>query len=211
MRRLPVYILVDTSGSMRGEPIESVRVGLNDMLAMLRQDPYALETVWISVITFAREVRQLVPLTALDKLQMPRIEVAESGPTFTGQSLELLCQCYDKEVVTGSATQKGDWMPLLFLLTDGKPSDVQLYDKQVERVKSRAFGCIVACAAGPKAKVDPLRLLTMNVYSLDTLSGTSFKQFFSWVSTAIGQGGKSVGVRGGTDLPAPPAEVNIVV
>ena len=29
MRRLPVYILLDTSGSMKGEPIHSVNVGLN--------------------------------------------------------------------------------------------------------------------------------------------------------------------------------------
>ena len=28
MRRLPVYLLVDVSGSMHGEPIESVKNGL---------------------------------------------------------------------------------------------------------------------------------------------------------------------------------------
>lgn len=52
MRHLPVYILIDTSGSMKGEPIESVKVGLPDMIAALRLDPYALETVCISIITF---------------------------------------------------------------------------------------------------------------------------------------------------------------
>lgn len=43
MRRLPVYILIDTSGSMRGEPIEAVKVGLDSMVSSLRTDPYALE------------------------------------------------------------------------------------------------------------------------------------------------------------------------
>ena len=42
MRRLPVYLLIDTSGSMKGEPIESVKVGIESMIATLRQDPYAL-------------------------------------------------------------------------------------------------------------------------------------------------------------------------
>lgn len=69
-RRLPVYILIDTSGSMKGEPIESVKVGLSDMIATLRQDPYALETVWISIITFDKDVKQLIPLTALEDLQL---------------------------------------------------------------------------------------------------------------------------------------------
>ena len=58
-RRLPVYLLIDTSGSMRGEPIESVKVGVEAMLSALRRDPYALETVNISIITYDREVKVL--------------------------------------------------------------------------------------------------------------------------------------------------------
>ena len=59
MRRLPVYLLIDTSGSMRGEPIESVKVGLEAMVSSLRQDPFALESVNISIITYDREVKQI--------------------------------------------------------------------------------------------------------------------------------------------------------
>ena len=64
-KRLPVYILIDTSGSMKGEPIESVKVGLSDMIASLRLDPYALETPCISIITFNSNVNQILPLTDL--------------------------------------------------------------------------------------------------------------------------------------------------
>ena len=60
-RRLPVYILIDTSGSMKGEPIESVKVGLSDMIASLRLDPYALETACISIITYDKDVKQILP------------------------------------------------------------------------------------------------------------------------------------------------------
>ena len=44
MRRLPVYLLIDTSGSMKGEPIESVKVGLEALVSSLRTNPYALDT-----------------------------------------------------------------------------------------------------------------------------------------------------------------------
>ncbi|MDR0507517.1 MAG: tellurium resistance protein TerY, partial [Dysgonamonadaceae bacterium] len=54
MRRLPVYILIQTSGAMRGEPIEAIKVGLETMVSSLRQDPFALESVHLSVITFNR-------------------------------------------------------------------------------------------------------------------------------------------------------------
>jgi uncharacterized protein YegL len=71
MRRLPVYILLDTSGSMRGEPIHSVNVGLQSMLSALRQDPYALESVHLSIITFDLEAKVYLPLTPLDQVQLP--------------------------------------------------------------------------------------------------------------------------------------------
>lgn len=108
MRRLPVYILIDTSGSMQGEPIEAVKVGLADMVATLRQDPYALETVCISIITYDRDVKQIVPLTPLEDLQLPEITTPDSGPTHTGAALEMLCQMYSKDVNRGSSEQKGD-------------------------------------------------------------------------------------------------------
>lgn len=81
MRRLPVYLLLDTSGSMKGEPIESVKVGLQALLSSLRQDPFALESVNLSVITFDREVKILIPLTPVDSFQIPNITTPESGPT----------------------------------------------------------------------------------------------------------------------------------
>lgn len=52
MRRLPVYLLLDTSGSMTGEPIEGVKNGVQMLVSALRQDPYALETAFLSVIAF---------------------------------------------------------------------------------------------------------------------------------------------------------------
>ena len=89
-RKLPVYLLIDTSGSMRGEPIESVKVGIEAMLSSLRQEPYALESVNISIITYDREVKIIVPLTPLEDFQLPEIVCPESGPTHTGAALELL-------------------------------------------------------------------------------------------------------------------------
>ena len=216
MRRLPVYILIDTSGSMFGEPIEAVKVGLNDMVATLRQDPYALETVWVSIITFDREVRQIVPLTALEDLQIPDIQTPQSGPTHTGAALALMRQKYRQEVQLGTKEQKGDWLPLLFLLTDGKPSDILEYNKEVDLIKQLHFSNIVACAAGPKALTKPLKQLTNNVFSLDTMDANSFKSYFKWVSQQVSMGGKSVGTveingNGVNTLPPPPDEVNIVV
>ncbi len=211
MRRLPVYILIDTSGSMKGEPIESVKVGLSDMIASLRLDPYALETVCISIITYNKDVKQLIPLTELENLRLPEIECLDSSPTHTGAALNMLCDCYDKEVNLGSREKKGDWMPLLFVLTDGKPSDLMVYEDAIKKVQHHQFTNIVACAAGPKAKTEPLKKLTDNVFTLDTMDSSTFKKFFQWVTINVQQGGRTVGVSEKAELPPPPTEVNVVL
>lgn len=210
-RRLPVYILIDTSGSMRGEPIESVKVGLSDMIASLRLDPYALETVCVSIITVDSKVEQILPLTELENLQLPDIHVPDSGATFLGAALNLMCQRYDEEVNMGSREQKGDWMPIMFVLTDGKPADLMAYDEAIQKVKRHQFTNIVACAAGPKAKTEPLKKLTDNVFTLDTMDSNTFKKFFQWVTINVQQGGRTMGVTDQVELPPPPAEVNLVI
>lgn len=210
MRRLPVYILLDTSGSMKGEPIESVKVGLGTLLACLRSDPFALESVWLSLITFDREVKCLAPLTPIDEFHLPEIVTPDSGPTHTGAALELLDTTLEKDIIKSSPHMKGDWKPLLFLMTDGKPSDSQLYAKMASKIKNRGFAAIIPCAAGMKAKTEPLKLLSDTVYALQQMDETDFRKFFQWVSASITMGNKSLGAIGDVELPPPPDEVIIL-
>jgi uncharacterized protein YegL len=210
MRRLPIYILLDTSGSMRGEPIEAVKTGLRSLLSSLSRDPYALETVYLSIITFDREAKVLVPLTELDGFVLPDIDPPETSPTNLGEALELLIRCYNKEVVKTTPDQKGDWLPFAIVMTDGAPSDTQLFNKMTDELKQYRFARIVACAAGPKAKIDPLRQFTKDVVSLDTMDSNTFAQFWQWVSTAVSQQSQTTDSTH-ESLPPPPEEIRMVI
>jgi len=210
-RRLPVYLLLDTSGSMRGEPIHSVNVGLQAMLNALRQDPYALECVHLCVITFDVEAREYLPLTPLADLVLRDIAVTESGATFMGAALELLLQHVDRDVRKSLPTQKSDWRPLLILMTDGSPSDLHTFKEAAAELVRRNFGAVIACAAGPKAKSEHLRLLTSQVVTLDTMDEAAFGGFFKWVSASVAAGSTSGSVASQPSLPPPPTEVNLVL
>ncbi|MBK8320836.1 MAG: VWA domain-containing protein [Betaproteobacteria bacterium] len=211
VRRLPVYILLDTSGSMRGEPIHSVNVGLQAMLSVLRQDPYALESVHLSIITFDVEAREYLPLTPLDEVKFGEVVVPDAGATFLGAALELLIQRVDRDVKKSSGDAKGDWRPLMFVMTDGSPSDLHAYREAIQEIKKRNFGSILACAAGPKAKQALLLELTDRVVTLDTMDAAAFSGFFKWVSASVAIGSSSAGVSGQISLPPPPPEVQLVL
>ena len=212
MRRLPVYLLLDTSGSMSGEPIEAVKNGVQILVSTLRQDPYALETAFLSVITFDNEARQLVPLTELATFQAPVISA--TGTTALGGALALLGERIDAEVAKTTAEVKGDWKPLVFIMTDGTPTDD--WARGVARLRQARTGMIIACAAGPHADTAVLKQITDVVVTLDTADASTIKAFFKWVSASVSTGSQKVDqghkeVLGLSDLPLPPPEVNVVL
>jgi len=211
MRRLPVYFLLDTSGSMFGEPIQALNNALSGMINTLRSDPQALDSLWISIITYDRAVKEIVPLTELVSFQLPEITCPQSGPTNTGAGLEFVIEKVKSDIIKGSSTQKGDWKPLLFVFTDGKPSDIQLYRSKISEIKALNFGAVVGCAAGQMADDAILKELTDHVVHLDSADSSTLKQFFKWVSDTIEQGNKSQGTGETLTLPPPPSEITVVI
>ncbi|MDR1776522.1 MAG: VWA domain-containing protein [Desulfovibrio sp.] len=211
MRKLPVYLLLDTSGSMMGEPIESVKNGIQVLISALRQDPYALETVFLSIITFDNEAKQVVPLTELTSFVPP--DLIATGTTSLGGALSLLADKIETEVTKSTPEVKGDWKPLVFIMTDGVPTDDWL--KGLTNLKKVRTGLIIACAAGANADTTILKQITEVVVQLDTADSSTIKSFFKWVSASVSTGSQKIdsGMEAETikDLPPPPPEVNIVL
>jgi uncharacterized protein YegL len=196
---------------MNGEPIASVNVGLQAMVHALRQDPHALDSVHLSLITFDNEVKEIVPLTPLDQVQIPEITCPKSGATNLGAALELTINSIEKNVQRSSADHKGDWRPMLFLMTDGAPSDTACFNDMVVKIRNGQFGKIIACAAGPKAKEEFLKQITDTVVSLDTTDSAAFASFFKWVSASVEQSSGAGASNNTTPLPPPPAEIQVVI
>ena len=122
MRRLPVYLLLDCSESMAGPAIEAVERGVKTLVSELRSNPLALESAYLAVLTFDRHARQVTPLTEVDSVPTAGKLSVRTG-TSLGAALRLLLECIRRDVVKTTPTTKGDYKPLVFLLTDGQPTD----------------------------------------------------------------------------------------
>lgn len=211
MRRLPVYLLLDTSGSMTGEPIEAVKNGVQMMIHSLRQNPQAIETAFVSIITFDSEAKQVVPLTDLASFQM--VELKANGLTSLGKALELLADRLTNEVTKTTLEQKGDWKPITFIMTDGVPTDD--WEAGLAKLKATHKGLVVGCAAGSGADDKVLLQFADQVVRLNNTDAESIAKFFQWVSASIATTSTKVEETGidltkKDQLPPPPSELVIV-
>ncbi|WP_454989248.1 vWA domain-containing protein [Capnocytophaga sputigena] len=211
MRRLPVYLLLDTSGSMTGEPIEAVKNGVQMMVHSLRQNPQAIETAFVSIITFDFEAKQLIPLTDLASFQT--VDLKAAGTTALGAALSLLADKLENEVTKTTLEQKGDWKPIVFIMTDGVPTDD--WQAGFQKLKAVKKGLIVGCAAGNNADDKVLKEIADQVVRLSNTDADSIGKFFQWVSASIATTSTKVEETGidltkKDQLPPPPSELVIV-
>jgi uncharacterized protein YegL len=175
MRRLPIYLLLDTSDSMAGEPLAAVETDVQIIVSALRQDPFALETVYLSVITFGGNAEQIVPQTELTAFQVPSIQA--SGATALGDALTLLANKIDSEVVKSTAEKKGDGRPLVFIFTDGNTDDD--LQKGLIEFRKRQIAYSVVCKISEKAKFDIIKLISDEIISIDCFNEFVPKMFHS--------------------------------
>ena len=189
MRRLPIYLLVDTSGSMTGEPIAAVKNGIDMLVADLRCNPQALESAWLSVITFGGEAKQVVPLTEIDSFECP--ELVAGGKTELGGALKLVCECREKECRKTTKDDNGrlrgrDWLPMVFFFIDEEPQGTGLAEC-IRAFKSEKWGRVVVVAAKDGSDDTILKRIADvdQFYQANNLGPNGLGFAFRWVDETI--------------------------
>ncbi len=184
MRILPVYLLIDSSESMVGPPIEAINRGIEVMIKELKCNPYALETVWLSVITFDSIARVLVPLTEICNFHLPEIQIKPG--TSLGLALQLLLQQIQRDSKIGrSQGEKSNYRPLVFILTDGQPTDSFTEPLEKLRTTSPKPANIYGVGCGNEVDFEVLRKISDITYYLDEMSPEKFAKFFIWMSASV--------------------------
>lgn len=193
-RRLPIYFVIDVSESMVGEPIQLVEEGMATIIKELKSDPYALETVFISIVVFAGQARTLVPLQEIINFYPPKFSIG-SGTSLSNALGHLMYELRNNILKT-TTEQKGDWKPIIFLFTDGAPTDDTKAAINEWRQHWQKQTNLIAVSFGAEADLFLLRELTENVLMFKNTSAQSYKEFFSWVTASIKSSSISVDSNG---------------
>ncbi len=201
MRRLPVFFVLDCSESMVGDTLKQMEDGVHAVVRTLRTDPHALETVYLSVIAFAGVARTIVPLIEVCSFYPPRLPLG--GGTSLGSALTTLMSELDRTVIKTTADQKGDWKPLVYLFTDGHPTDDPgaAIARWTAHYARRAT--VIAVGLGKDVDFSALRQLTEHVIRFEANQTGDFTRFINWISASVVAQSRSVGE--GVELQTLPA------
>jgi uncharacterized protein YegL len=216
---------------MAGAAIQALNVAISSMVQELRKMPQALETVAISVIAFSGEARLAVPLTSLELFKLPTLKIHPG--TSLGRALDMFAACVETDIVMTTEKRKGDWLPLVFLFTDGQPTDdwrgaaerikklampkvVQARADEPNHSKTRApertaspkIACIYAIGCGDDVDFSVLHEITNNVYKTSEMDAEAIRDAFVWITASVRHA--STGIAGSAlCLPEPPADCGL--
>lgn len=207
MRRLPVFFVLDCSESMVGDNLRKMEDGLQSVVRVLRADPHALETVHLAVIAFAGIARTVVPLLEVVSFYPPKLPLG--GGTSLGAALDVLMAELDQSVVKTTAERKGDWKPIVYLFTDGHPTDDPgpAIGRWHACYASRAT--LIAIGIGKDADFSLLQRLTEHVILFEERRPGDFTTFVNWISASVVVQSRSLG-EGADGHALPPLDQRVL-
>lgn len=188
--RVPICLVLDVSGSMTGEPIEELQMGVRMFFDAIRQDEVAQYSAEIAIITFGGEVEKALDFYAINRQQIPKL--CARGLTPMGGALDLALDLLEARKGEYSRAGVDYYQPWLVLMTDGEPTDSidNAALRISELVKSRKL-TVFPIGIGDSANMDELAQLSPNRPPLK-LKGLNFSEFFLWLSQSVSRVSQSI-------------------
>lgn len=182
--RTPCVLVLDCSGSMRGEPIKQLNAGLKALENELKEDIDASSRVQILIIKAFGKDEAVVAADWVDAMNFNAPLMEAGGLTPLGKAMELaLKKIEDQKCLYDSCgiTSKRPW---IFLISDGEPTD---YDWEIIAKRcqiAQQNKKVVIHAVGTKdANLE--KLAKFSILSPKRLTGLKFTEFFLWLSRSV--------------------------
>lgn len=198
--RCPCVLLLDVSGSMRGEPLRQLNEGLRVFKDELSADSLAARRVEIAVVTFG-PVSVVTEFVTADQYQPT--DLVEQGDTPMGAAIERGLELIEARKQQYKAKGVQYYRPWVFLITDGGPTDS--WKSAAEKIKngeaSKKLSFFAVGVEGARFDI----LSQISVREPLKLKELRFRDLFVWLSSSLSRVSQSqVGEQVSMDNPATP-------
>jgi uncharacterized protein YegL len=180
-QRCACLLLLDTSGSMGGRPIDELNAGLQTLRSELQQDSLASKRVELSIVTFG-PVQVEMEFTSANTFSAPQLSA--SGSTPMGEAIETGLELLRARKNSYRQAGVPYYRPWVFLITDGGPTDSIVNAKALiaaGETKKEFMFYTVAVDTADMAKLSELQPARAPL----KLKGLAFSELFRWLSSSL--------------------------
>lgn len=177
--RCPCVLLLDTSGSMRGDPLNQLNAGLVTYKDELAADSLAAKRVEVAIVTFG-PVQVVQDFTTAEQFNPPSL--ATTGDTPMGAAITQAIEMVAARKQTYRSNAIAFYRPWVFLITDGGPTDPWhgAAAKVKEGEAAKAFSFFAVGVEGANFEI----LKQISVREPLRLKGLRFRDLFQWLSNS---------------------------
>ncbi|MBI4601176.1 MAG: VWA domain-containing protein [Planctomycetes bacterium] len=183
--RCPCVLLLDTSGSMAGEPIAALNEGLKRFRDEISGDELAARRAEVAVVTFDSDVKVVRDFVTAGSFDPPSLSA--TGQTHMGAGIHKALDLIEARKAEYKRNGVDYYRPWVFMITDGAPQGepADVVERAAQRVSASEAGKHVAFFAVAVQGADVEKLRRLSARPPLELSGLKFVELFVWLSSSI--------------------------
>ncbi|MEM6752390.1 MAG: VWA domain-containing protein [Cyanobacteria bacterium P01_C01_bin.38] len=183
--RCPCVLLLDTSGSMQGAPIEALNQGLLSFKDELTKNPLASRRVEVSIVTFDSNINVVQDFVTADQFTPPILTA--QGLTTMGAGIHKSLDLIQERKAQYRSNGVAYYRPWIFMITDGEPQGEpdEAVDQASRRLQGDETSKRVAFFSVGVENANMTRLSELAVRTPLKLNGLNFVEMFVWLSASM--------------------------